>query len=219
MRIYFANTLLCSADLAGGRVGPVGLTINGQQVNDAAGFFRADAETYYPRTRSTEVAFRVGRMYSTYEAAQLGASLHFAQLPKQGDLQFFNDAGTGISKLPSAVVGGVRAVEIRGVGFGLEYQFLGGVLTTEDIEIPDESDLVKAGTVDLAEADESEDIAFDEDFGSVPRGVTVTLLAPNGEPGFPVWVDFSTLTVSGFTVRCGAAVPGSGYKLSWIAVL
>ena len=218
MLIYFANTFLCSADLAQGRVGPVGLAINGQQANDPAGFIAADAETYFPRTRSTAVAFRVNRFLGTYAAAQRAASLLFAQLPKQGDLQLFDDAGNGLSKLPDAVVASVNAVQIDS-SFGLEFQFLGGVFETEDVDIPDESDLVKAGTVNLSEGDESKAIAFDTPFASTPRGVTASLLRPSGGGSFTVDVDDSTLDETGFTVRFGAAVPGPNYKVSYIAVL
>lgn len=72
------------------------------------------------------------------------------------------------------------------------------------------------GSTTLAAADETKAITFATAFASAPRVVLVQLVAPSD--GFVIShsVDASP-TTTGFTVRFGAPIPASGYKLTWAA--
>lgn len=217
MEIYYGNTQLASS----GVDGPSGLRINGQQVVDEVGLFRASAQTFYGRgNKSTRVAFSRWWYFGSIKAAEVHCARHHAELSVQADLILVaGETGDQQELVLADAVFVNCSHEQRGRSVLTTYEFAGGVFASEDVELPDESELVKAGTIDLSANDETKAVAFDVAFGGVPRGVTVTVLAPNGEPGFAAWVDHSTLTANGFTAKLGAAVPGAGYKLSWIAVL
>jgi hypothetical protein len=215
--IYYGNTQLASS----GVEGPSGLRINGQQVVDEAGLFRASAQTFYGRgNKSTRVQFSRWRMFESVKAAEVHCARIVAELPVQADLLLV--AGeTGDQqdlRLPNAVFVSCDPQQ-KGKSVLTTFEFVGGIFLSEDVTIPDESDLVKAGTVDLTAAEESKAITFAVPFGATPSGVTATLLAPNLGAGFDVWIDHSTVSATGFTAIFADPVPGAGYKLSWIAVL
>lgn len=217
MQIYYGNTQLAGSGIDG----PSGLRINGQQVNDEAALFRASAVTYYPRRlKSTRVQFTRRWTFGSLRAAEQHCARHHAELSVQADLLLVAGITGDEQDLVLADAVFVDCThEQLGTTVVTTYQFAGGLFTTEDVEIPNESELVKAGTETLAASDTSKAIAFSTPFGATPSGLHVTLIAPNGETGFEVWIDDSTISASGFTAIFGTAVPGAGYKLSWIAVL
>lgn len=73
--------------------------------------------------------------------------------------------------------------------------------------------------VDLDEGDNTKDIDFPAAFASVPRGIYVQLIIPDGGYEFGTAVVSESITDAGFTVNLGADVPGTGYKLSIQSVL
>lgn len=216
--IYYTSSLLASYDPASGCLGPSGLRVNGQQVVDSAGFLRAAAFTYYGRgQKSTEIIFRVERQFSSARALQAFCLSHLIELPKQGDLQFtVGETGdTSEITLEDAVITGFRVLSVRGVSALVEYSFAGGLPTTEDIELPDEGNLVKAKVIELTAGETSKAVTYDTPFGGgAPRFVQGQISPPDGGVGFLAFPRDSTRTAEGITFDFTQAVPGSGtYKL------
>lgn len=76
---------------------------------------------------------------------------------------------------------------------------------------------VDGGVVDLAATETSKAVVFNAVFSAAP-GVMAQLFLPDGAgSGIKCWPDESTRTATGVTFRFSAAVPGSGYKLAWMA--
>jgi SPP1 family predicted phage head-tail adaptor len=78
---------------------------------------------------------------------------------------------------------------------------------------------LKVLSVSLSASDTSKAVTFVTAFGSVPRGLSVELVAPGGGAEFLVAVSIPTIAATGFTAVFGAAVPASGYSLIIRAVL
>lgn len=214
MRIYYSSSLLASGNPIHGRVGPVGIAINNQQVNDPAQIFRAEAEAYYGRARSNDLSFGVDCDLSTWEAAVQYAALLFATLPKNGDILFTNDAGSPLFAIEAAAIQSVQAANLRGSVIGLQFRFLGGTATSEDLPaIPEEGDAVKTKVVDLSAAETSKAVVYDSPFASTPKFVQATVSAPDGGTAIFAIPRESTRSASGITFDLTDAIPGAGYKL------
>lgn len=81
-----------------------------------------------------------------------------------------------------------------------------------------EADPMKRALISLDAADESKAVTFATAFASAPTYVNATILAPDGTAaGIACWPDESTRTTTGITFRFAAAIPASGYKLSYLA--
>lgn len=219
MRLYFSNTLLCSSSLAGGRVGPSGLQVNGRQANDPYVLALAETGSLSPGERFRELAFRVATEFGTLEAAEIFAALHFEQLPKQAALTRTTDADAPLWQLPDAVLDSVSALQV-GQSIFLEYRFTGGAFESEDISLPDESDLVKPKVITLSAGEVSKAVTYDSPFATPPRFVQAQLSVPDGGRVFGVVVRESTRSAEGVTFDFDAAVPAAGtYKLLVLAIL
>jgi hypothetical protein len=205
--------------------GASGFALNGQQVNEEAGFFRAAAESYFARgNRSTDFSFDVVRSFNTSVECEVFILTHLSDLSIQADLlcscSGVGDASAQDCVLSDAVLEAVQFRDNRGLSVIVQYKFRGGLFVNEDVpDPPDGEDKVKAATVSLAADDESKAVAFTIPFGSTPSGLSATILSPSGGYVISAVIDQSTVTASGFTARFGAAIPASGYFLSWIAVL
>ncbi|MDD2763488.1 MAG: hypothetical protein PHE83_05880 [Opitutaceae bacterium] len=219
MRITYSTTLICSDQVALGRLG-AGASWQGQPIIDAAQFFRAAVATVYGRGDGPEeFSLRVWALFATVAAALHFCGTHRASLPVQADLILVDEGGTIQLRMADAVRS-VRIVERRGLAVLVDYNFTGSKFASEDVSAePDPTDLMKVGILDLTGGDESKAVVFDVPFASSPRAVHVTVLAPAGGFVIGAGVDESTRTTAGFTARFGAAIPATGYKLSWTAIL
>lgn len=66
--------------------------------------------------------------------------------------------------------------------------------------------------VNLVEGTSGIDVLFPIPFGSIPQGVYVQLIVPNGGETFTLML--SAVTAAGFRLDFSAVVPGPGYKVS-----
>ena len=218
MRITYASTLLTrdGAELA------FGISVNGEQIIDEAGFFGAASRSYFGRgLYSTTLDFSVRRFFNTSREAEVFVLTHFAALPNTGDVQVTCGSGTDLQvcRMVNAVISAVP-VAFLGLSVVVRYTLKGGVFYTEDVPTPDSSaDLVKAINQVLTSGTTSQAIAFDTAFATPPRALSLNLSAPDNGATFGFQVRESTRTAAGFTVDFDAAVPASGYKLTGIALL
>jgi len=79
------------------------------------------------------------------------------------------------------------------------------------------SSLVQAGVEDLAQNDVSKAITFPAAFAAAPSVVPVIVAPDNSGYVIDCVLDESTRTTIGVTVLFAAAIPGAGYKMSWVA--
>jgi len=221
VRVLYSTTLLASPSLALGRVGPFELTgPSGECIVDEFSFMRADFATLYARGRKPkQFSFKVTALFASEAALLYFLATHEDILPKQADLTLIDDDAAVALVMADAVVN-VQVSQVRGVACEVTYNFRGSRFTSEDVpeDLEEDTDRMKVGVANLAEGDESKAIVFDNPFASAPRGIVVTLIKPIGGDGFRVDLE-DDITEAGFTVKLGAAVPASGYKLSWTAIL
>lgn len=221
MDITFGATQLATK----GVNGAYALSLNGQQINDEGAFFRAASVVPIARgNRSTDFSFNVTRTFNTVVDCEVFILTHFADISQQADLlcacNGVGDAATQDCVLSDAVLSSLRFSENRGLSVVVQYSFKGGLFVNEDVpDPPDGEDTLKAGTESLSLTDESKAVTFSIPFGSTPTAVMAIIHAPSGGFVIAVDVDRSTVSASGFTSRFGAAIPATGYFLSWIAVL
>ena len=77
---------------------------------------------------------------------------------------------------------------------------------------------LQTGISDLTPGAESAALAFPAAFTAKPQCILPKIFAPDGSAsGIDCWPDESTRTTTGVTIRFGAAIPASGYKLSYLA--
>ena len=74
------------------------------------------------------------------------------------------------------------------------------------------------GIAALTLNDVSKAIVFNLAFTAAPAVQCKIILPDNTQPGIDCWPDYSTLTATGVTILFEAAIPASGFKLSWQAV-
>jgi hypothetical protein len=100
-----------------------------------------------------------------------------------------------------------------------DYTIQAGSLSLDAESLPTTTGpiMLKKGTVSLASGATSAAITFATAFASAPI-VSVELIAPTGQP-IVGRVLSPAPTASGFTVLFAAALPASGYALTWTALL
>lgn len=218
MKISFGTTWL-SRDLSGDSV-TQGLTLNGQQVNDEAQFFRALTSTFFARgNRSATVGFTVNRQLGSLRAAERLLATHFWDLPQQADLRLYcgQDDDQEVVLFTAAVIESVQPGPTVGVSLSLRYTFRVSSPTVE-VSPPDlpEPEMIKRGTVDIPSGADHVDVTFMAAFAAAPF-VVVTVLRPEG--GDNIWPMLrGDPTTEGFTADLSAPTPDDTFKLSWFAI-
>lgn len=218
MKIRFGNFWLAS----GGVESPVGLSINGQQINDEQQFYLALAVTLQPRgNRSTSIGFSVERNFNSVRLASRFVLTHFDDLPEQAPLYLFvgSDADGEWIRFDDAVVDNSGTQQL-GVSVTVAYSFRAARPTVESTapDTPDPDDAMKASTTAIdAEADEIE-VTFAAPFSTTPTLTGLYVIAPVGGDVLSAYLVDGTLSTTGFTARLSAPAPASGYKLGWSAI-
>jgi len=126
----YDGVLLASPDPALGRIGPFGITLNGQQVVDEQALFRAVQSSFLGRGgQATEFKFRVNAQFSTLRQAFEFMFTHQSDLSANGDLTITTGptGDTSTVKLANAAYASVAIVEVKGISIVLEYTFRGGL--------------------------------------------------------------------------------------------
>lgn len=221
MSIRFASTILATPSVAAGRIGPSGITLNGQPVADIWQAVGADYATVFGRGDGpVELGFSVTRLFSSEAAMLTFVGTHREALPNQDDL-YWTDEAESVALLLEDALREVRFSALTARSVRVDYKFTGSRFVTDDVpEAPTDSDTVKAGIEDLSVDDATKAIAFPVAFASAPRFVDAKVVVPTaGDDGFDAWPVESSITAAGFTVKLGALVPAAGYKLRWMALL
>jgi len=218
VRIQYATSWFAAGGLLGE---PVGMVCNGQQVTDAAGFFRAAAETFFARgQRRTELTFAVQRTFGSLRRAQAFALVHFNDLPNRGDLVVTCGEGADVQAvvLEDAVLDSVTVEELRGSSVRVRYRLLGGAWSTDVTpgEEPDE-DVIRRDTVAIAEDATEVAVEFGTPMSGTPT-VVASILAPDGADIISCQIEAGSVTASGFTAKLSFPAPSALYELSYIAI-
>lgn len=218
MKARFADIVLSDGLFEG----PSGFSHNGQQINDRFDLVRAAQALFVPRgNRSATISFAVTRQKDSLRGSERFVLEHFSQLPQQGDLFLWvgTDADGEWVKYPAAVIDNVSSI-YRGVSPGFQYTFSVGAPVFDesppDVTPPDDD--MKRGTTSIGNGDSTVAVTFAAPFSGTPI-VTATVQVPDGGDYMTCQILDSTVSTTGFTARLNGPTPGTGYKLSWMAIL
>jgi hypothetical protein len=219
----FASNVLASGNLALGRVGPFDMSVNGQQVVDEVEFFRALRKAFYGRgLRSVEFGFSVQRFFASLARAEAFFFTGYNDLPDEGDLVLGcgeGDADAQNVGIVGAVLDSCDATRLQGTVVVVRYRFRGGRFTTDVSPGPEpDEDVIRRGTVNIADAATSKAVVFSSVMSGVPV-VACNLVMPTtgGDAIFATIIE-DTVTTAGFTVAFSGPVPSGSYKLNYIAI-
>jgi hypothetical protein len=217
--LQYGSSIIASDSLAVGRV-PVGARYQGQTLLDAWQAFRADYSIVYGRGRGPrEYSVTVQRFFSSEAAALQFFLTHEDTLPLQGDLTYVDSVAASALTMADAVCS-VRMGQLVGTCVFCDYNFTGARFESDDVpSAPTDTDTVKAINEVLTASITSKAIAFDVPFAAAPRGIGLTISAPDAGATVEFQIRESSRTASGFTVDFAAAIPASGYKLTGFALL
>lgn len=200
----------------------VGLTINGQQVNDPVQFLRASEMKYFPRgNRSTQIGFNVTRNFDSYRAAQRFLHEQFSLLATQADL-FVTLGITGDEETclyANAVLESISLGVQSGLSVPVQYSFLAGIPTfsvSPPSYVEPDNTMIQRSASAIPNGDSSLAVTFTPAFGSTPV-VVANVQIPSGGDFIFATVRDGTVSTTGFTADLSGATPAIGYKLSWIA--
>lgn len=218
-QIFYNGTVLAPGGITGE---PFDLHLPQKVITEVANFFRSAANSFFPRGNlSSEFAFKVHRQFGDIKSADVFVATHANSLAGQGNIVWLVGdpvPGTQQLNLQNATFDGAVFTP-QGVDVVVEYKFSGGAWDTEDIAIPDSSDIVKHFSYSLTIGQTSQAVVFGTPFGTSPTAVTAHIASPSGGYGITCWPDWSTLTASGVTFQFGASIPATGYTLEGDAVL
>ena len=218
MRVTYGTAEISSTNLALGRVGPSGISLNGQQIVDAAEFFRAATTTFYGRgVRSVALGFAVDRLFATEAAALRFALTHHNDLEDEGDLLLTLDAET--LSLAGAVLEAVAIERWQGVAVRVRYSFRGSAFATDASALPEPDEtMTRSGTPAVADGADTLAVVFSSPLPGVPFVPGGTLMMPTAGGAVIFWSPIEdTITASGFTAQLSGPTPGAGYKLPYQA--
>lgn len=230
MRISIVSTLLCdTGNLALGRNGPAGLSLNGQEIIDEADFIGAVARTFWHKgSEGVVLQFGVERSFTTLRQAQKFALLHGGGIPKEGLVTIEVGAGvdTEFVYLRNAVVPSAQVVSMRGTSVVVQYVIKGPFFESDipEDEIPGEpepgeEDLVtRRARVAIAAAQSSVTVIFSGALELVPGAVVVSMSRPAGSDVIRACVREDSITTNGFIADLSAATPDDTYRLHYIAI-
>jgi hypothetical protein len=218
MKISFGTLWLAS----GGTEGAQGLTLNGQQCNDEAQFFRALASTFYGRgNRSASVGFTVNRQLASIHASERFLLTHFWDLPLQDNLRLYcgPDSDQEVILFTGAVIDQIQPGPTSGISLPIRYGFKVSSPQTEvspPTLLEPTSDMIKRGVAAISSGADHVDVVFSVAFATTPIVVASIQRPAGGDALWPIIRD-SSVTVSGFTADLSAPTSAATYKLSWIA--
>ncbi len=220
MKLRYGNFELANSALL---EGAYGFTFNGQQINNRFDLLRATHATFVPRgNRSYSLGVSVRPNKSSLRGAMRHLLQHFADLPEQADLLLEIGEGddTEWVKFADACIDAVPAF-IQGTSPGFQYSFsLNGPPAFDesppDVTPPD--DEMKRGLTAIGDAADTIAVVFAAPFSGTPI-VTATVQVPDGGDYMTCQILDSTVSSTGFTARLNGPTPGTGYKLSWMAIL
>jgi hypothetical protein len=225
--ISLQNTLLCSPNVALGRVGPWGLTLNGEQLVDAVPFFRADVLQVFARGGfGVTLQFGVARMFSSVRAAEAFYLTHSGAIPLEGILTLVCGEGgdTQTVYLEGAVVQSVAQSPHRGTIVDVQYTIRGGKFIGDvpddlpgEVEPEEEFIVMRRGKVSIAAAATEVEVTFSAPLSAIPI-VTAIVSRPTGSGAIGCAVREDSITTDGFTVDLDAAAPDGTYKLHYTAI-
>lgn len=202
---------------------PRGLAVNGQQVVDEVQFFRAIAASYFGRgNRSLAISWSIERTHDSVKEAQVFLLTHYKDLPNEGDVVF--ECGfpgdTQNVVLADAVLEAVAQGAHSGRCTVFSYTLRGGQPSTDiipgDVEV--DEDVTRRSTVAIGSGETSVDVGFANAMTGTPTVVAVVVTPDGGDQIFCT-VTESSISASGFSAVLSGPAPGSGYKLSYIAIL
>ena len=184
---------------------------------------RAAAAAFHPRgNRSAALSFSVTRIKDSLHASERHLLEHFWELPEQADLLLYigTDADGEWVKFADAVIDNTAGF-YRGVSPGFQYSFSCGSAPQFEQSPPDTTppdDDMKRGLAAITSAAETVVVTFASPFSGTPI-VTATVQVPDGGDYLTCQILDSTVSSTGFTARLSGPTPGTGYKLSWMAIL
>ena len=215
MKVQFGTTWLASGGLEGAR----DFKIDGYQVNEVTDLFRSPQAAQFPRyNRSANVTFSVTKLFNSESDLLAFLVNALAALSSSATLAVYDETGASAAYMSGALVESVRPQAAIGASVTIDYAFTGGLFTSQQVTVPNESDIVKRDSLALTAGDTSKAVTFSVAFGQPPGAVTVSIAQPAGGYCICATVDKSTVSAAGFTADFGAAIPASGYYLNWEAV-
>lgn len=220
MRITYSNTTLASPSLAIGRVGPLGLSWNGEPIIDVADFFRAALATVYGRGDGPEeFSFSVWAHFTTEAQVLNFCALHRTVLPVQADLTLIDDAAT-VALVMADAIRQVTIGQVIGLSVQVGYRFIGSGFTSEAIpeDLEENTDRMKVGKETLTINAEEVTVTFASPFASEPRYVNLNIERPTGQVPVAV-VGYRDVTAASFIAILSYPLPTGTYFGRWQAVL
>lgn len=216
IQIRFGEYYLASSNVALGRIGPVGLSLNGQELVEVTPLFLAAAAGVFPRGNGSEVlSFAVDRFFSSAEAAGLWLLAHRGQLAAQADLLI--TMGESGATLVDACLEEVRREEWRGSRVRVRYTFRGVEWDAPAPPDPEPTPTMnRRGTQAIASGATSVTVSFAALAGVPTVQCTVLMPTAGGDIIFAA-VRADTITAEGFTADLSGPTPGTGYLLSYRA--
>lgn len=219
MRITYGTAELASDDLALGRVGPVGFSLNGTQINEEVEFFRALHTEFLDRDgRSEAVSFTVERFFGTEAACVRFLATHRNDLPGKATLLMTLDGET--ISLSGAVLDSVQRGEWRGLSCRVTYGLRGPAFATDLTPLPEpDPTMTRSGLADVADGAETVAVVFSSPLPGVPQlvpGAVLQMPTAGGDVIFAAPIA-DTITASGLTFALSGPPAGSGYKLPYQA--
>lgn len=219
MSIKLANTVLAGIELEAA----YDLRINGQIIVQPADIFRALERKHYLRGNAfTTLSFSVSRVHDSVRLAKRFWLLHYASLPKEGDLRLTVGEPGDVEDIiiPDAKLPSVDIV-VDGVGTISTYNLLGGLPTDGGPPVDTEpyDDVIRRNRVSITNGASSVAVVFGTSLPSAPF-VTATVLKPTGG-GDNIWctIPKDSITNNGFTAELSGPVPNGNYELSYIAIV
>ena len=218
MRITYGDVLLASDNLAKGRVGPVGLSVNGQQIVEQVPLYAIAAAGIFPRGGGSEaVSFAVRRFFATEALAMRFLLLHRADLAASGDLILEQD--DQVIALEGAAFLNVTREEWRGSALLIRYSFVGAAWSTDIPPAPDpDESMIRRGLVDVASGATTVAVVFDTPLPTTPvvQGTVLQMPTAGGDVIFAAPIE-DTKTTAGVTYALSGPPSASGYKLPYFA--
>jgi len=227
VRILVDNTLLCDSALATGMVGPAGMSLNGESIEDVVPFFRAATKTYFDRAGENVVLqFRVERHFDTVRLAQKFFLTHRADVARQGAVTWEAGEGADIEDLYlSGAIVQLQMQRLDAVRVTVQYTIKGGAFTTDvpaDLPAsPDPADdfiVRRRGSIQLTAADVGKTVTFSTPLSAVPTTVWAWISRPSGGQDIRAIPNQPSYTVDGFDCDFTGAIPDTTYYLEYIAI-
>lgn len=229
MEIYLDSLLLCSPNAALGRIGPLGMSRNGQQIVDDVAFFRAAERTFFARgSRGVQVSFAVEHQFASYLAAEVFFLTWENSVSTSGRLKCVCGV-TGSTQdvyLEDCVVETVAQPPGKGVSVTVQYTIKGPKFSTDvpaeplPSADPEEKEVsFRRGSPSIANAATFLDVSFSSPLASAPTAISVQVSHVSGDDAIDCEIIQDSISTEGFTVNLSAPAPNGNYKLHYLAFL